>query len=54
MCPASQLGEFSRRIGQEVNGRPIYAQVGNDNRMIWYAAGYWYLGKKNELGKSQG
>ena len=54
MCPASQLGEFSRRIGQEVNGRPIYAQVGNDNRMIWYAAGYWYLGKKSELGKSQG
>ena len=29
-------------------------QVGNDNRMLWYAAGYWYLGKKNELGKSQG
>ena len=49
-----QLGEFARRLGQEVNGRPIYAQVGNDNRMIWYAAGYWYLGKKSELGKSQG
>ena len=29
-------------------------QVGNDNRTLWYAAGYWYLGKKNELGKSQG
>ena len=51
---SDKLGEFSRRLGQEVNGRPIYAQVGNDNRMIWYAAGYWYLGKKNELGKSQG
>ena len=22
--------------------------------MLWYAAGYWYLGKKDELGKSQG
>eukprot|EP00900_Chrysochromulina_parva_P020210 jgi/Chrpa1/2822/Chrysochromulina_OHIO_Genome00010108-RA len=51
---SDKLGEFSRRVGQEVNGRPIYAQVGNDNRMLWYAAGYWYLGKKNELGKSQG
>ena len=51
---SDKLGEFQRRIGHEVNGRPIYAQVGNDNRMIWYAAGYWYLGKKNELGKSQG
>jgi len=51
---SDKLGEFSRRLGQEVNGRPIYAQVGNDNRMLWYAAGYWYLGKKNELGKSQG
>ena len=51
---SDKLGEFSRRVGQEVNGRPIYHQVGNDNRMIWYAAGYWYLGKKNELGKSQG
>ena len=51
---SDKLGEFARRMGQEVNGRPIYAQVGNDNRMIWYAAGYWYLGKKSELGKSQG
>jgi len=51
---SDKLGEFARRVGQEVNGRPIYAQVGNDNRMLWYAAGYWYLGKKNELGKSQG
>ena len=22
--------------------------------MLWYASGYWYLGKKDELGKSQG
>jgi len=49
-----KLGEFIRRLGKEVNGRPIYSQVGNDNRMLWYAAGYWYLGKKDELGKSQG
>jgi len=49
-----KLGEFVRRLGKEVNGRPIYSQVGNDNRMLWYAAGYWYLGKKDELGKSQG
>jgi hypothetical protein len=28
--------------------------VGNANRMLWYAVGYWYLGRKDELGKSQG
>ena len=26
-----KLGEFIRRLGKEVNGRPIYSQVGNDN-----------------------
>jgi hypothetical protein len=34
---SDKLGEFARRVGQEVNGRPIYGQVGNDNRMIWFA-----------------
>ena len=34
---SDKLGEFARRIGHEVNGRPIYGQVGNDNRMIWCA-----------------
>ena len=51
---SDKLGEFSRRLGQEVNGRPIYHQVGNDNRMIWYAAGYWYLGKKSDPVVSSG
>lgn len=51
---SDKLGEFVRRLGKEMNGRPIYSQVGNDNRMLWYSAGYWYLGKKDELGKSQG
>ena len=32
---SDKLGEFARRLGHEVNGRPIYAQVGNDNRMLW-------------------
>ena len=28
--------------------------MGNDERMLWYAGGYWYLGRKAELGKPQG
>ena len=51
---SDKLGEFIRLTGRQMNGRPVYAQLGNDNRMLWYASGYWYLGKKDELGKSQG
>ena len=51
---SDKLGEYLRCCGQEVNGRPIYTQVFNDNRMLWYAAGYWFLGMKNELGQPQG
>jgi len=51
---SDKLGEFVRQVGRELNGRPIYSQVGNENRMLWYSAGYWYLGRKDELGKSQG
>ena len=49
-----KLGEFVRQAGKAVNSRPIYSQVGNENRMIWYTGGFWYLGRKDELGKSQG
>lgn len=51
---SDKLGEFVRQVGREVNHRPIYSQVGNENRMLWYSVGYWYLGRKDELGKSQG
>ena len=27
--------------------------MGNDERMLWYAGGYWYLGRKAEMGKPQ-
>ena len=51
---SDKLGEFVRQVGREVNHRPVYSQVGNENRMLWYSVGYWYLGRKDELGKSQG
>ena len=41
---SDKLGEFIRQVGRAVNNRPVYSQVGNDERMLWYAGGYWYLG----------
>ena len=51
---SDKLGEFIRQVGRAINNRPVYSQVGNDERMLWYAGGYWYLGRKAEMGKPQG
>ena len=32
---SDKLGEFIRLTGRQMNGRPVYAQLGNDNRMLW-------------------
>ena len=41
-------------VSEYAGHRPVYSQVGNDERMLWYAGGYWYLGRKAEMGKPQG
>lgn len=37
-----KLGEFVRRIGKEINGRPIYSQVGADFEQLAPCALYSY------------
>ena len=41
-------------VSEYAGHRAVYSQVGNDERMLWYAGGYWYLGRKAEMGKPQG
>ena len=37
--------------GQEVNGKPVYEKDPSTMPMVWASNGYWYVGKRDELGK---
>lgn len=38
----------------EVNGKPVYEKDPTITHMVWASNGYWYVGKRDELGKQAG
>eukprot|EP00966_Prymnesium_polylepis_P122328 2827895-Prymnesium_polylepis.1 len=38
----------------EVNGKPVYEKDPSVSHMVWASNGYWYVGKRDELGKQAG
>ena len=40
--------------GQEVNGKPVYEKEPAVSHMVWASNGYWYVGKREELGEQAG
>ena len=34
-----------------LNGKPVYEKEPSVSHMVWAANGYWYVGKRDELGK---
>ena len=43
-----------RKPKQEVNGKPVYEKDPSTMPMVWASNGYWYVGKRDELGKQAG
>ena len=50
---SSHLGD-EPAAGEVVNARACYEQEANPERMIWFLAPYWYVGKREEKGLGQG
>ena len=44
----------NRNPKQEVNGKPVYEKDPSTMPMVWASNGYWYVGKRDELGKQAG
>ena len=44
----------NRNPNQEVNGKPVYEKDASTMPMVWASNGYWYVGKRDELGKQAG
>lgn len=50
---ARALGDFVRLKGQETNGRTIYKKL-DDDAMLWFAGGAWWIGPPAMLGMQSG
>lgn len=50
------LGMYVRRPEALIGGRPTYAKLGDDSKLLWYYApsGTWYMGGIASLGKAKG
>ena len=49
-----KLGTYVLCEGEVVNARACYEQEANPERMLWFLAPYWYVGKREEKGLGQG
>ena len=49
-----KMGEFRMISATEVNGKPVYEKEPSISHMVWASNGYWYVGKRDELGKQAG
>ena len=49
-----KMGEFRMLAATEVNGKPVYEKEPSVSHMVWASNGYWYVGKRDELGKQAG
>jgi hypothetical protein len=49
-----KMGEFRMISATEVNGKPVYEKEPAVSHMVWASNGYWYVGKRDELGKQAG
>ena len=50
---AEKLGEFCRTT-DVINQRPVFCREARPNLMLWWSAGRWWLGKRDELGTHRG
>ena len=50
---ADKLGLFLPQRGLQ-NERPFFASDANDQYVLWWSGGKWWLGKRDQIGKNKG
>ena len=50
---ADKLGVYAPQSGL-TNGRPVYENRYKASLLVWWTGGKWFLGKRDELGRSRG